>query len=89
VIVIAVVGVVFATHFRTIAGFVFSENIDTAVIGGLVMYPFIGLVCGALGGALGAGSRRTGRSGCSAGHGWRHMMRRALPLRCDARAAAT
>ena len=45
------------THFRTIAGFVVSENIDTALIGSLVWFPIIGLVFGTLGGALGAGRR--------------------------------
>jgi hypothetical protein len=49
------------THYRSVAGFVLSENIDTAMIGSLVAFPFVGLVFGCLGGLLGAarqGSQR-------------------------------
>jgi hypothetical protein len=42
------------THFRTIAGFVSSENVDTALISSLVLFPLIGLVFGALGGVVGS-----------------------------------
>jgi hypothetical protein len=42
------------THFRTITGFVLSENLDTALIGSLVIFPLIGFVFGALGGILGS-----------------------------------
>ena len=44
----------YQTHFRTIAGFVSSENVDTALISSLVLFPLIGLVFGALGGAVGS-----------------------------------
>jgi uncharacterized membrane protein len=36
---------------------VVSENIDTALIGALVWFPFIGFVFGALGGVVGARRR--------------------------------
>ena len=42
-----------AENFRTVAGFVSSENIDTALISALVLFPLIGLVFGALGGLVG------------------------------------
>lgn len=42
------------THFRTVAGFVSSENVDTALISALVLFPLIGSVFGALGGLVGA-----------------------------------
>jgi hypothetical protein len=41
------------THFRTIAGFVSSENVDTALISFLLLFPLIGFVFGALGGHVG------------------------------------
>jgi hypothetical protein len=41
------------THFRTIAGFVSSENVDTALISVLLLFPLIGFVFGALGGHIG------------------------------------
>jgi hypothetical protein len=41
------------THFRTIAGFVSSENVDTALISLLLLFPLIGFVFGALGGHVG------------------------------------
>jgi hypothetical protein len=43
-----------AQSFRTVAGFVSSENVDTALIGSLVVFPLIGLVFGALGGLVGS-----------------------------------
>ena len=42
------------THFRTVAGFVSSENLDTALISSLLLFPLIGLVFGAFGGLVGA-----------------------------------
>jgi uncharacterized membrane protein len=42
------------THFRTLAGFVSSENLDTALISALVLFPLIGLVFGAFGGLVGS-----------------------------------
>jgi hypothetical protein len=45
----------YGTHFRTIGGYVLSENLDTALIGSLVLFPLAGVVFGALGGVLGAG----------------------------------
>jgi hypothetical protein len=47
-------GAGYRTHFATIAGFVVSENIDTAFTGALVMFPLIGLVSGAVGGMIGS-----------------------------------
>jgi hypothetical protein len=41
------------THFRTIAGFVSSENVDTALISVVLLFPLIGFVFGALGGHVG------------------------------------
>ena len=46
------------TDFRTITGFVVSENIDTALLGSLVWFPLIGLVFGALRGLVGGAGRR-------------------------------
>jgi hypothetical protein len=45
------------THFKSITGFVLSENVDTALIGGLLWVPALAVVFGSLGGAL-----RRGRS---------------------------
>ena len=42
------------THFDTISGYVVSEDLDSAIIGALILFPIIGFVFGALGGAIGA-----------------------------------
>ncbi len=47
------------THFRTIAGFVSSENVDTALISVLLLFPLIGFVFGALGGHAGPHPERS------------------------------
>ena len=43
-----------AHSYRTVAGYVSSEHVDTALIGALVLFPLIGLVFGALGGLVGS-----------------------------------
>lgn len=47
-------GAGYHTHYGTIAGFVMSENSDTALLLGLIGLPLICTSAGALGGALGA-----------------------------------
>ncbi len=44
----------YQSQFRTIAGFVSSENVDAALISSLVLFPLIGLVFGAVGGVVGS-----------------------------------
>jgi hypothetical protein len=50
------------THFRSIAGYVLSENIDDAVGSSLLLFPLLGLAFGSLGGALVLSARFPGEA---------------------------
>ncbi len=57
----------YGTHFQTITGFVEGENVDTALIGAVLVFPLTGTVAGTVGGALSTLGRRR-RPGRRRGH---------------------
>jgi len=67
------------THFATLTGFVMAENSDTALVGGLVWLPLLGLAFGSTGGALAGGRLRPVRRP-STNEQHRSQARRAPPF---------